>query len=322
MINPENSRELSLDDQVIEQASRCFLDAICSERLRKQLISFKARAWNGPGVSASILPEFNARLGSNDAWAALKTLDLSECYQLNDGVLTLLATRVPNLEHLALASLPFITDETIRAFCAHSHNTRLSLLKSIDMSFCPLLTDQSIVSLMRHCPQLSEINLSHCPSISRGVVSHVLWCGSSNDNGHAESCGGTRLEYVSMVYASITDSDLAAIAECGVALRELRLMACKQITHIGVENLVARRGITDDPDRNRRERRSLSAIDVSFCDNVLFQQPLDGDETPTRPTLVYRYRDATQPWSDRGAVLSGTRIMNLVSALESRQYHQ
>ena len=146
---------------------------------------------------------------------ALQLLSVHFCRELNNSTLNQLMRSAPNLEiltcciksngfdgvvfsqYLRVISI-FGSDQTDAMFCSLVHSC--PLLEVVDISFCRLLTDVSIIDLVQHAKHITSLYVSH--------------------NGN------------------FTDASLEAIAEhCGERLRHLCLYGCEQLTDDGLQHM-------------------------------------------------------------------------------------
>lgn len=95
----------------------------------------------------------------------LKTIILSECHQITDNFVCVLAMLVPKLHHLHLGYCKRITDNSINAIATHMKD-----LYSLDLSFCTRITISSISSLLQQrSNSLVELRLKQCRQLEIGI---------------------------------------------------------------------------------------------------------------------------------------------------------
>lgn len=105
------------------------------------------------------------------SWSALSlvsdliSLDLSDCRQITDDEIDLIATNCPKLEELRLSGCFEIEDKGFWSVGKHCKQ-----LTSLDISRCQRLTEEGMVELVGLTTQIAVLNLSSCRAINDQVV--------------------------------------------------------------------------------------------------------------------------------------------------------
>ncbi|KAJ4462835.1 hypothetical protein PAPYR_26 [Paratrimastix pyriformis] len=104
----------------------------------------------------------------------LTSLNLSDCVNITDGSMPLLARLCPNLSALLVAGASQLTDQGIHALCQAPFAGHQ--LHRLDLHRCDRLTDEAVLALARYCgglqwlrlpEQLTLASLSHMASATR-----------------------------------------------------------------------------------------------------------------------------------------------------------
>ncbi|KAH8094915.1 hypothetical protein BXZ70DRAFT_344105 [Cristinia sonorae] len=149
----------------------------------------------------------------------LRLLDLTNCYQLTDDAIIGITTHAPRIQTLLLTGCIRLTDRALESMTKLSHHLDVLTMahidnitdrgisalcgaciriRSIDISYCSLLTDLTVLELgslselnrlcatnipsitdnavlflAEHAPHLADLHLSYCPNISLEAV-HTL----------------------------------------------------------------------------------------------------------------------------------------------------
>lgn len=301
------------------------IDALVNSRHTLQSLSM--RCWNGSAYAQAFWPtllekfEKSIRRSSPALFGRLQKLDVSESYLLTDATFTQplfggFFSLMPQLTHLNISSLPFLTDQSIQLIMQ-----KCPRLKELNIAYCPQITDQSLVMMQNCQPFRDTLEVLHIGGCC-GLTSHGL------QSLFAGNYSWTKLLELNMTYLPVTDLCLDLISENVPNIQSIRLMSCKQITADSVANLIMMRGYATDKDAQK-----LDWLDLSFCDGVLpeymgrvaTQQSEIGDRLLFAwniKTLIYELRDVSEPHlgvADRGCVLTRAAISELKTLLQLRQ---
>ena len=101
--------------------------------------------------------------------AALRTIDLTNCFKLTDDTLFSIAKNCSNLAEIKLSGLFNVSDAGIRVIAEGCPG-----LTAVDFSLCSRLTDESIKALAKNCPMLRRVGLGFLHNISDASVSKLM----------------------------------------------------------------------------------------------------------------------------------------------------
>ena len=132
----------------------------------------------------------------------LRYLDLSDCHQLDD----------------------FCLNNMVKYF--GSRLTHLYLRR------CTSLTNQSIKTIVTHCPSLQELSISYCPQFTDSICYEL----SLELN--------TKLKYLSMAKCQISDVGLHQIAVHCTKLRYLNIRGCEAVSDAGLSLPIKQASLT------------------------------------------------------------------------------
>ncbi|OMP03239.1 Leucine-rich repeat, cysteine-containing subtype [Corchorus olitorius] len=204
----------------------------------------------------------------------LQSLDLSSCPRIDDGVVSLLLTRVgPGSNSVSWASW---TQGLRRLVLSRATGLRFSglemlaracpSLESVDVSYCCGFGDREAAALscavglkelkMDKCLQLSDVGLAkiavRCLKLEK---LSLKWCMEITDLAVDLLCKKcVDLKFLDISYLKVTNESLNSIASL-LKLEVLCLMACPLIDDAGLQYI-------------ERGCPSLKAIDVSRCEGV------------------------------------------------------
>ncbi|KAK8329290.1 hypothetical protein V6Z12_A11G309700 [Gossypium hirsutum] len=204
----------------------------------------------------------------------LQSLDLSACPRIDDGVVSLLLTRVgpgsnsPSLGHWAwgLKSLVLSRATGLRFSGLEMLTRACPCLESVDVSYCCGFGDREAAALssavglrelnMDKCLQLTDVGLAKIAvGCSKLEKLSLKWCMEITDLGIDLLCKKcVDLKYLDVSYLKVTNESLHSIASL-LKLEVLGLMACPLIDDVGLQFI-------------ERGCPSLKVIDVSRCEGV------------------------------------------------------
>lgn len=204
----------------------------------------------------------------------LQSLDLSACPRIDDGVVSLLLTRVgpgsnsPSLGHWAwgLKSLVLSRATGLRFSGLEMLARACPCLESVDVSYCCGFGDREAAALssavglrelnMDKCLQLTDVGLAKIAvGCSKLEKLSLKWCMEMTDLGIDLLCKKcVDLKYLDVSYLKVTNESLHSIASL-LKLEVLGLMACPLIDDVGLQFI-------------ERGCPSLKVIDVSRCEGV------------------------------------------------------
>ncbi|XWS42358.1 hypothetical protein CRYUN_Cryun16bG0007700 [Craigia yunnanensis] len=204
----------------------------------------------------------------------LQSLDLSACPRIDNGVVSLLLTRVgPGSNSLSWANWTRGLKNLVLSRATGLRFSGLELLaracpclESVDVSYCCGFGDREAAALscavglrelkMDKCLQLSDVGLA---KIAVGCLKleklSLKWCMEITDLGVDLLCKKcVNLKYLDVSYLKVTNESLHSIASL-LKLEVLGLMACPLIDDVGLQFI-------------KRGCPLLKAIDVSRCEGV------------------------------------------------------
>ncbi|CAO3607508.1 unnamed protein product [Cunninghamella blakesleeana] len=103
---------------------------------------------------------------------SLKILKINGCKMLDDYTMQLIASKLPNLQQLSLASCTYIKDHTLITFLKHLSTP--STLTHLNLSNCVQLTDKILGPLAKYCPQLTHLELAGCNALTDINIAHFI----------------------------------------------------------------------------------------------------------------------------------------------------
>uniref|UniRef100_A0A7S2WT13 F-box domain-containing protein n=1 Tax=Mucochytrium quahogii TaxID=96639 RepID=A0A7S2WT13_9STRA len=97
--------------------------------------------------------------------SSLINLNLRNCHLITDYSIVTVATKLRRLEHLDIRYLRSITDKSLLAIAEN-----LVLLRSINLTHCVQITQVGLEELCRSLGQLTELSVGYCPSFTNSTV--------------------------------------------------------------------------------------------------------------------------------------------------------
>lgn len=93
---------------------------------------------------------------------SLKTLKMSDCFNVGDKSILSLATFCKNLETLFIGGCREISDDSIKSLAASCRST----LKNIKMDWCLKISDSSFSCILAHCENLEAVDIGCCEEVT------------------------------------------------------------------------------------------------------------------------------------------------------------
>lgn len=173
----------------------------------------------------------------------LRTLDMTDCYALEDEGLQVIATHCSQLQFLYLRRCVRIGDaglQFIAYYCSGLKELSISDCKKVtDFGVCELakigtnlrylsvakcdkISDVGIIQLCKHCTKLRYLNLRGCEAVSDDSMD-VL----------ARHC--SKIKSLDIGKCDVTDEGLCVLAQNCPQLKKLSLKSCDAITDAGVK---------------------------------------------------------------------------------------
>jgi hypothetical protein len=148
---------------------------------------------------------------------SLTTLSCAErCEWLTNATLAVCAQRCPLVTNVTLQTCILITDHGVRVLVSRL----ASRLRYVDLQNCPRLSDDTMLAIADHCPQLETV-VCIISSVSNTAVVKL-----------AEGCN--QLAHVYLCCTQVGDAGLVALATHCPKLTALDLCGCGDITLQGV----------------------------------------------------------------------------------------
>ncbi|KAL6064117.1 Dynein regulatory complex subunit 6 [Balamuthia mandrillaris] len=177
------------------------------------------------------------------------SLDLSTCEEITDSALLFLGNRCKNLRKLSLSRCRRVTDKALVQILKSTGQT----LQSLSLQGCPLITQQTIMAIAEHCPNLLKLDLSWCKCITdEALVELVQGCprlevfmaeeASLSERGVMELCHLPRLRRLNLAYCSqLSDACLVALSRGCPALLKADFSYCNNamITFEGLQEAIS-----------------------------------------------------------------------------------
>ena len=174
----------------------------------------------------------------------LEELDISGCNQLTDRVLTQLAKFSSELRVFVMARCKGISSVGVQDILY-----AITSLESINVSFCPRVTDEAFDPLLMKRGSLQHIYADNC-NIGDKTLSYIArgckhmrtvtlrWCHGVTDEGVrllAHSCHEIESIDISSCY-EVTDTAVNALSKSCKSLRTLDVSFCSKVTLQGLEH--------------------------------------------------------------------------------------
>lgn len=164
------------------------------------------------------------RLPSEPRYEALRILDLTDCYELQDAGLHRIVEAAPKLRNLVLAKCRQITDVGVRSVTNLGKN-----LHYIHLGHCSRITDSGVINLITKCNRIRYIDLACCQHLTDASVSMLAML--------------PKLKRIGLVKCQlITDESLKALAaprqHSPNMLERLHLSYCTLLTVSGVRRML------------------------------------------------------------------------------------
>lgn len=197
----------------------------------------------------------------------LLEIDLDRCYKVTSASVNELLHRCPELRELRLNMCGQIDDECF----ANMERDQYQNLRSLDLTGCSRITDESVLHIATAAPRLRTLVLAKCPNITdRGAVQiarlgknihflHLGHCSQLTDRSIsflAKYCN--RLRYIDLACCvQLTDSAVSDLAELP-RLKRIGLVKCSEITPDSIFALVEKNTV----------QHTLERIHLSYCTNL------------------------------------------------------
>ncbi|CAH1772716.1 unnamed protein product [Owenia fusiformis] len=190
----------------------------------------------------SLTPEAAMQTTQNGRQIFLRHLDMTDCYDLEDAGLQIIASHCTKIQHLYLRRCVRITDLGIQYVASYCSNLRefsvsdcrkitdfgmreLSKLENnlryLSVAKCDKVSDVGIKYIAKHCKKLRYLNVRGCEAVSDDSLDLL-----------AQNC--TRLKSLDVGKCDITDEGLHILANFCSHLRKLSLKSCDAITNDGI----------------------------------------------------------------------------------------
>lgn len=157
----------------------------------------------------------------------LQDLNLAGCSKVTNMGLLIIAWSLKNIRRLNVRSCRFISDYGVQYLTGAHDKTRNNYaneLEELTLQDCHRVTDDSLRSISKGLPKLKSINLSFCPSVT--------------DTGLKSFAGMTSLETMVLRSCdNITDIGLAYLTEHGLNVRHMDVSFCPNVTDVGLRNI-------------------------------------------------------------------------------------
>eukprot|EP00058_Branchiostoma_floridae_P025823 XP_002611313.1 hypothetical protein BRAFLDRAFT_73295 [Branchiostoma floridae] len=162
----------------------------------------------------------------------LKVLNLSHCTSVTDDGVSHLVRHCPGLTSLNIDGIAWITDSAVKDLAACCPSMRQLYLDGDE------LTDASIAAVTDSCSQLELLDISFCEGVTDYSVQNIpLSTAVMLHLFRSETLGG--LTYLNLTECTAVNNGVVGrIAKCCLALRELHLCWCWDITEEGLEHII------------------------------------------------------------------------------------
>lgn len=152
----------------------------------------------------------------------LHYIDVSHCQRLTDDAIAGLVQHAPHLIELNLAGCVGLTNKVVNSLC-----TQGETLMDLDLSEVHRLTDNGVCTIVRACPRLRRLAISHCTLLTDMSIMEVTAL--------------ERLRRLSMAgLTRVTDNALEFLAEHAAGLTQLEISACSRLSLDAVHLLLQR----------------------------------------------------------------------------------
>ena len=94
---------------------------------------------------------------------------LDTCTLLTDEAVLALAERLPGLTHISL----FGGTEAITSRAMETLVSQCRELEFIELSFCPNVSDATLMKIAEHCPKLAELHVQGCPGVTAAGLTEL-----------------------------------------------------------------------------------------------------------------------------------------------------
>lgn len=191
---------------------------------------------------------------------SLTDLDLSQCDNVTDSAMSILALEAPGIRALNILGCRDITNNGVRRL-AHG----CASLTSLCLGWCDL-SDNALLVLSQKCTLLEELDVSGCGRLSdAGVTAVTTGCrrltslsleGCREVSAWAVAAGSAPLTSLNMGGCTlVTDAGVAAIATAHPRLRSLSFRLCRAVGDVALRFLAMRCS-------------ELRSLDISRCGAV------------------------------------------------------
>ncbi|CUF37339.1 receptor-type protein kinase, putative [Bodo saltans] len=183
--------------------------------------------------------------------ASITHLNISGCPLVTDKGVCYVSVIMPHLMLLNVAGCTGVTNEGLKALSA----TLGSVLTSLDVSDCVLITDVGLRTHLSGLRALQSLGLAGCDAITTAGLTESLSCLTALTSLNVAGCknvADAALEFLAKLHGSklmsldaskcprMTDDGIVQVAEhCGASLQCLRVEDCPLITLKGFYHIVA-----------------------------------------------------------------------------------
>ncbi|THV08373.1 RNI-like protein [Dendrothele bispora CBS 962.96] len=223
----------------------------------------------------------------------LLEIDLNHCKLITDASIRDIWTYSTNMREMRLSYCPELTDAAFPAPLRKEHTAQLDTrnpfpnshvdtgerpplvihrtfehLRMLDLTACPLVTDDAIEGIISHAPKIRNLVLSKCVLLTDKAVDHICKL-------------GRHLHYLHLGHAAkITDRSVRNLARSCSRLRYVDFANCVLLTDLSVfelsslpklrrVGLVRVNQITDEGIYALADRHAtLERIHLSYCDQI------------------------------------------------------
>lgn len=155
------------------------------------------------------------------ALSQLRTLDLSDCSNIDDRGLIALSHGCRRLRFLNLENLSSITDKSMVEICTNCKKIQL-----LNLNGCFGITNKTVSAIGRNLSQLVTLNLSRCAQITDKSMKTV-----------ALGCKGLQAVNLSGL-VKISEESMFCLVDSCKGMLTMNLTGCERVTTNGLDNLV------------------------------------------------------------------------------------
>lgn len=194
----------------------------------------------------SLTPEANLQASAYGKQVYLHHLDMSDCCNVDDSSLQIIATYLSNLMHLYLRRCLKISDIGVQYVATYCPK-----LQELSVSDCPKISDLGLRDISRLGNNLKYLSIAKCRKVSDAGIKcltsnctkirylNIRGCEKISEEGLiflSSMCSKLKSIDVGSCHSAVTDNSLVALARNCRHLKRLSIRECRKVTDGGLKD--------------------------------------------------------------------------------------